>query len=97
MGLRRLILDVLKPIRNPGIEELAIALESLKGVEGVNITVKEVDVETMTLIVIIEGKNMDFGEIRGKLEDYGAVIHGIDQVVAGERVIDIPSYYMETI
>ncbi len=97
MGLRRLILDVLKPIRNPGIEELASALESLDGVEGVNITVKEVDVETMTLMIIIEGKDLDLGEIRGKLEDYGAVIHSIDQVVAGEKIIDIPSYYIETI
>ncbi len=97
MGIRRLILDVLKPIRNPGIEELATSLESLDGVEGVNITVKEVDVETMTLMIVIEGESINLEQIRNKLEDFGAVIHSVDQVVAGSKIVDIPEFYMENI
>ncbi len=97
MGLRRLVLDVLKPIRNPGIEELAVELESVPGVEGVNITVKEVDVETLTLTIVIEGESIDFNKIKEKLEENGAVIHSIDQVIAGKRMVEVPYTYLESL
>ena len=97
MGLRRLVLDVLKPIRNPGIEELAVELEEIPGVEGVNITVKEVDVETLTLTIVIEGDSIDFKKVKEKLEENGAVIHSIDQVIAGKRMVEVPYTYLESI
>lgn len=95
MPLRRLVLDVLKPIKNPGIEELALRLESSPGVKGVNITVKEVDVETLTLVIVIEGDNINLDEVRNRLEEFGAVIHSIDQVVAGEKMVEVPPFYEE--
>ncbi len=95
MPLRRLVLDVLKPIRNPGIEELALRLESVRGVRGVNITVKEVDVETLTLVIVIEGDDIDLEEVKNRLEEFGAVIHSIDQVVAGEKMVEVPPFYEE--
>ena len=95
MPIKRLILDVLKPLKNPGIEELALALESVPGVEAVNITVKEFDVDSVTLIVAIEGEDIDLNKVKEKLDEYGAAIHGIDQIVAGKRIIEIPSYYIE--
>ncbi len=97
MPLRRLVLDVLKPIKNPGIEELATRLESAKGVEGVNITVKEVDVETLTLMIVIEGDGIDLNDVKSKLEEFGAVIHSIDQVVSGKRTIEVPDFYKENL
>jgi len=93
--VKRLILDALKPLRNPGIEELALALESIPGVEAVNITVKEFDVDSVTLIIAIEGENIDVSKVRKKLDEYGVAIHGVDQIIAGRRVIEIPSYYFE--
>ncbi len=95
MPLRRLVLDVLKPIRNPGIEELALRLESVRGVRGVNITVKEVDVETLTLVIVIEGDDIDLEGVKNRLEEFGAVIHSIDQVVAGEKMVEVPPFYEE--
>ncbi len=96
MGLRRIILDVLKPIRNPGIEDLALELENLPGVDGVNITVKEIDVETLTLTIVIEGESINFKLVKEKLEENGAVIHSVDQVIAGKRMVEIPYVYLET-
>ena len=86
--LRRLVLDVLKPIRGPSIIDVSREVASIKGIEGVNITVKEIDVETITLSITIEGEDIDFSSVERKLEELGCIIHSIDQVVAGKRIID---------
>lgn len=90
MRIKRLVLDVLKPLKEPSIVDLAIEISRIKGVEGVNVTVMEVDVETMTLTVTIEGDDISFEEVKRVIEDSGAVIHSIDQVVAGEKFVEIP-------
>ena len=94
-GLRRLVLDVLKPLKEPSIVDVALELAKAKGVEAVNITVNEVDVETLSLTVVIEGDNIDFNEIKYILEEVGAAIHSIDQVVAGKRIIEVPQRPVE--
>ncbi len=86
--LRRVVLDVLKPIRGPSIIDVSREIASLPGVEGVNITVKEIDVETVTLNVTIEGDNIDFEKVEKKLEELGCIIHSIDQAVAGKKIVD---------
>lgn len=89
-GLRRLVLDVLKPLREPSIVEVALDLSRVRGVDAVNITVNEVDVETLSLTIVVEGPDIDFQGVKEVLEAAGAAIHSIDQVVAGERVIEVP-------
>jgi len=93
--IRRLVLDVLKPVKGPSIVEIGEELASLDGVEGVNITVKEIDVDTMTLSITIEGKSIDFKKLEEKLEVLGCVIHSIDQVVAGIKLVEEPRVSVE--
>jgi len=95
MGVRRVVLDVLIPIRGLGIEGLAARIERVKGVESVNITVKEFDVNTETLLVIVEGEDIDMGELKEALDEFGAAVHGVDQIVAGKRTAEIPDYFYE--
>ncbi len=90
MGLRRLVLDVLKPIKDPSIVDVALELSKVRGVEAVNITVNEVDVETLSLTIVIEGNDIDFEQVKNILEEVGAAIHSIDQVVAGQRMVELP-------
>ena len=90
MGLRRLVLDVLKPLKEPSIVDVALQLSRVRGVKAVNITVNEVDVETLSLTVVVEGDDIDFEGVRNVLESVGAAIHSIDQVVAGEKIIEVP-------
>ncbi|GAB6148578.1 DUF211 domain-containing protein [Stetteria hydrogenophila] len=85
-----MLLDILKPIKGPSIVDVARSLASLPGVDGVNITVKEIDVDTITLSMTIEGSNIDFSQLQSKLEELGCVIHSIDQVVAGKKIIEEP-------
>ena len=89
-GLRRLVLDVLKPMKDPSIVDVARELTRVRGVEAVNITVNEIDVETLSLTIVIEGDDIDFEGVRRVLDEVGAALHSIDQVVAGERLVEIP-------
>lgn len=84
----RLVLDVLKPIRGTSIVDLAERISKLDGVEGVNISVTDMDVETMGLMIIIEGTSLNFDDIRKMLEEEGCAIHSIDEVVSGNRIIE---------
>ena len=57
-------------------------------VVGVNISVKEVDQSTESISITLEGDNLNYESIKEILEQAGAVIHSIDQVVAGKELIE---------
>ncbi|RLG87445.1 MAG: hypothetical protein DRO39_00475 [Thermoprotei archaeon] len=82
MAIVRLVLDVLKSIRGPSIIDLAEKLAELEGVSTVSVKVNEVDVETLTLTVIVEGNDITFEDVRSVIEDMGGVIHSVDEVIA---------------
>lgn len=84
--VRRLVLDVLKPIE-PSTIDLAKKLAEIKGIEAVDIDVREVDRKVETVRVTVEGEWLDFEKINTALEKYGAVVHSIDRVTAGNRLI----------
>jgi len=88
-GIKRLVLDVLKP-HLPTLPELANRLAEIDGVIGVNISLIEVDAETESIKVTVVGTNLDYELIKHGLEEQGAVIHSVDQVVAGEVLVEEP-------
>ena len=88
MNIRRLILDVGKGLNRPTLVELSEAISSVKGVEGVNISVTEIDMETMDTNITIEGNNMNFDEIVKKIDATGAVVHSVDEIAAGSRLVE---------
>jgi len=86
-GLRRLVLDVLKP-HEPSNVLLAVKLSEIENVEGVNLLLREMDQNTETLKITIVGDNLDFDKIRKILEEFGAVIHSVDEIVAGRKIVE---------
>ncbi len=86
-GLRRLVLDVLKA-HKPSIVDVALKLSNVEGVSGVNCILSEVDQETENIKVIVEGININFEELSDAIEELGAVIHSIDGVVAGKKLVE---------
>lgn len=80
-ALRRLVLDVLKP-HSPTLPEFATKLSSLPGVEGVNVTLIEIDKDTETVKVTVNG-SLDYAVIRSAIEEWGGVVHSVDEVTAG--------------
>jgi len=83
--LRRLVLDVLKP-HNPTLPEFATKLSSMPGVDGVNVTLIEIDKDTETIKVTVDGR-LDYGNIRSAIEEWGGVVHSVDEVMAGVMVV----------
>ncbi len=85
--LKRLILDVLKPL-DPSIVEISRQLSEVDGVSGVNCMLEEVDKQTESIKITIEGPDIDFKGIEKTIEQMGAVIHSIDGVSAGKKLVD---------
>uniref|UniRef100_A0A7C4S660 DUF211 domain-containing protein n=1 Tax=Geoglobus ahangari TaxID=113653 RepID=A0A7C4S660_9EURY len=86
-GIRRLVLDVLKP-HEPNNILLAKVLSELEFVDGVNLSLYEIDQNTENVKITIVGDDMDFEEIKRTIESLGGVIHSIDEVVAGKRIVE---------
>jgi hypothetical protein len=85
--IRRLVLDVLKPME-PTIIEMAEIISRNDGVSAVNISMVEIDLKVENAKITIEGDNIMYEQIVGLIEDLGGSIHSIDEVVAGKMIID---------
>jgi hypothetical protein len=85
--LRRLVLDVLKPLE-PSIEELARDLADLEGVDGVNISIYEIDRRVENAKITIEGHDLRYHEIAEIIGENGGAVHSIDEVAAGKVLIE---------
>lgn len=88
LNIRRLVLDVDKAVAKPTVMELAEAICEVAGVEVVNITVTEIDIETVGFNVTIEGEYISYHALVQAIERTGAAVHSIDQLVAGSRLIE---------
>ena len=86
-NIKRVILDVLKP-HQPSILELADRLGDIEGISGVNISLEEVDADTDSIKITIEGNNIEYEKVEKILSDCGASIHSIDGVSAGVKLIE---------
>ena len=53
-----------------------------------NCTLEEVDRETESVKITIEGPSIDFESIEETISDCGAVIHSVDSVSAGKHLVE---------
>lgn len=88
MNIRRLLLDVDKALEIPSVLEIAEAIEAVSGVEGANITVTDIDVQTVGMEVTVEGDHIDFDELQKRIIKVGAALHSIDEIVVGSRTVE---------
>lgn len=85
--IRRIVLDVLKP-HDPSIIEVSQRLAALPGVDGVNITIYEVDRKVENAKITVAGSDLAYSPILEVIEDAGGTVHSIDEAVAGKVAID---------
>jgi hypothetical protein len=85
--IKRIVLDVLKPHR-PSLIEMSQRLSTLRGVDGVSCSLEEVDQETESVKVTIEGTAVNYEGVEGALRELGAVIHSVDLVASGKRLVE---------
>jgi len=79
--VKRLVLDVLKP-HQPNALELARAIAALGADYQVHIQVLEVDEKTESTAISISGCALDYTAIEERINDLGASVHSVDEVVA---------------
>lgn len=71
MPLKKVVPEVLKTIKGTSLDKLAEMTVRLSGVSEIPARVSEVDVETITLDVAMEGESVDSAEMREVVERAG--------------------------
>lgn len=78
--IRTVILDVLKPFQ-PVLSDFALFLAGLDNISKVDISVVEMNEDTMSLKVTIDGVDIDFDKLRDVMLKQNAIIQSLDRVV----------------
>jgi hypothetical protein len=81
------VIDVLKPLE-PSIVHLVQMLADLEGVDGVNISIYEIDRRVENAKLTIEGHHVPYQQIIELIEQNGGAVHSIDEVAAGKVLIE---------
>lgn len=80
LGIKFLVLDVLKP-HQPPLAEFAEYLGEFKSITKVDVGLEEIDERTESLKVTVEGNGIDFEAFKEHIAHIGAVVHSVDKVV----------------
>ncbi len=78
--LTKIVLDVLKT-HVPSLVEFSSELSRVEGVSRIEAELIEVDAETDSIRLVIEGENISYEELEKTIKKLGAAIHSIDGVV----------------
>ncbi len=85
--VKRIVLDLLKP-HEPSILDVSSNVAEGKGVDGVNATLLETDKEVENIKLTIEGEDIDFEDVKEKIEKIGCSIHSLDEVICGQHIVE---------
>lgn len=77
--VKKIVFDVLKPHRPTGLE-LATALAKKCPGCVVNVNVEAVDQNTESVLIRVEGDDLDFDGISNAILKMGGSIHSVDEV-----------------
>lgn len=77
--VKRLVLDVLKPHVPYGLE-LVKAIAEQGDDYYVSFVVKEVDEKTETVVIVIEGEDIQFDDVESTIQSLGGSLRSVDEV-----------------
>lgn len=86
-SIKRMVLDVLKP-RHPNIIDFASTIADLGEDYRVVISVDEVDDKTESVMLSVEGGDLDFEAIQQAIKALGGSLHSIDEIETGGSGVD---------
>jgi hypothetical protein len=72
----------------PNIVDLAQMIADLEGVDGVNISIYEIDLRVENAKITVEGSKLSFDTIMDIIRENGGAVHSIDEVAAGRLLIE---------
>lgn len=79
VSVKRIVLDVLKP-HQPNALEFSQAIAKVGADYRVRLTVLEMDENTESVQIEVEGQVIDFKAIQAAISDMGGSLHSIDEV-----------------
>jgi len=82
----KIVLDVMSPAQQ-SIVDLVEVLSENENVSRVDITLSELEKNVEDFKVTMEGNGLDFEKIRGTINEFGAVIRNVDNVISAEEFI----------
>lgn len=82
--MRRMVLDVLKPL-SPSIIDLASRICGVSGVDSVECTIMEIDRDTESVKVTVQGPNIKYPQVEAVITNFGAVVHSVDSVTTARK------------
>jgi len=86
-NIRRIVLDVLKT-HTPSIIELSKELADLAGVDGVDISLIEMDQKVENVKITCEGASIDYNKVEHIIKKNGGSIHSLDKISVGTSLIE---------
>jgi hypothetical protein len=86
-NIRRIVLDVLKP-HSPSILEIAKQLADLVGVDGIDISLIEMDQKVENVKITCEGDSIIYEEVEVVIKSNGASIHSLDKISVGTSLVE---------
>lgn len=86
MKIVKIVLDVMSPAQQ-SIVDLVEVLSSNENVSRVDITLSELEKNVEDFKVTMEGNGLDFEKIRTTINEFGAVIRNVDNVISAEEFI----------
>lgn len=78
-SIKRLVLDILKP-HHPNVPEFAMLIAEQHPSYRVKITVAEIDEKTESIMMAIEGEDIQYDAIAEAISNMGGSVHSIDEV-----------------
>lgn len=85
--IRRMVLDIMKP-HEPSVIEYSSELANLDGIDGVNLSMVEMDDEVENIKATLEGDNINYGKVEEIIDRLGGSIHSIDKVMCGKAIVE---------
>ena len=82
--VKKLVLDVLKPHVPYGLE-LAKTIAEQGDDYHVTFVVKEVDKKTETVVIVIEGEDIQFDTVESTIHALGASVRSVDEIEVVNR------------
>ena len=78
-SIKRIVLDVLK-LHHPNVLDFAKRIAEQDTGYYVKVTVAEMDEKTESIVMTIEGEDIQFDSIVETISNMGATVHSIDEV-----------------
>jgi hypothetical protein len=82
MNIIRLVLEITKPIKSLDIFSMIKHLENTRNIKSIQVKSDRVSSESQTLILVLEGENLDYNVIAKTLEEINITVTNVIEIQA---------------